>query len=111
MGTAGVVRIFLLIDMIGLALLALVYLRQRRLSPSSYCIWGMLAVLVPVLGPFLVIANRPGAWNPDFSIQEDLQRAADLLKRLLPAPPAGKKTMRTLDRARARRARKRRIHS
>jgi hypothetical protein len=25
----------------------------------------LLAVVLPVIGPFLVIVNRPGEWNPD----------------------------------------------
>lgn len=65
MDTAGVIRSILLIDMVALALLALFYLRQRRMSWMSLLGWGLLAVLLPVLGPFLVIATRPGEWHPD----------------------------------------------
>jgi membrane-bound metal-dependent hydrolase YbcI (DUF457 family) len=40
--------------------LAAMFLRQRRLSLRAYLAWGLLAVLLPVLGPYLVIAARPG---------------------------------------------------
>jgi hypothetical protein len=65
MDTAVVIRSVLMVDMVALALLALFYLRQRRMSWVSLLGWGLLAVLLPVLGPFLVIANRPGEWHPD----------------------------------------------
>ncbi len=106
MGTAGVIRTFLLVDIVLMALLSLVYLRQRRMSWSSFCCWGLLAVVIPVLGPFLVIANRPGEWDPAFSFVADLKRLGTWAKRLLPgAPPA--KRLGPLDRARMRRMRRR----
>jgi len=106
MGTAGVIRTILLVDIVAMALLALFYLRQRQMSWSSYCCWGLLAVIVPVLGPFLVIANRPGEWNPQFSLVADLKRLGIWARRLLPgAPPV--KRMGTLERARLRRQKKR----
>jgi hypothetical protein len=40
--------------------LALVYLRRRRMSTRAHALWGIFALLVPVLGPFLVIAVQPG---------------------------------------------------
>jgi hypothetical protein len=65
MDTAGVIRSILLIDMVAMALLALFYLRQRRMSWVSLLGWGLLAILLPVLGPFLVMVTRPGEWHPD----------------------------------------------
>jgi hypothetical protein len=65
METAGVIRVVLLVDILAMALLALFYLRQRRMSIVAFCCWGMVAILLPVLGPFLVIVNRPGEWHPD----------------------------------------------
>lgn len=41
-------------------LLAMFYLRRRSLTPRQFLLWGLLALLVPLLGPFLVIASRPG---------------------------------------------------
>ena len=58
--TPDFMRAFLVAGLMAMALLALVYLRQRRLSVSEYLLWGLLAVLVPLLGPFLVIWSRPG---------------------------------------------------
>jgi hypothetical protein len=107
MGTAGVIRTILLVDIAAMALLALFYLRQRRMSWASYCCWGLLAVGIPVLGPFLVITNRPGEWDPEFSLIDDLKQVEAFARRLLPgAPPARK--LGALDRARLRRLKKRR---
>ena len=90
MGTTGVIRTVLLVDIVALALLALIYLRQRRLSMMEYFGWGMLALLIPVLGPFLVISNRPGEWDPSFSLGSDARRVAEFfsqfINRLLPQP-------------------------
>jgi hypothetical protein len=107
MGTSGLIRTILLVDIVAMALLALFYLRQRRMSWTSYCCWGLLALALPVLGPFLVIANRPGVWDPTFSITADLSQLVALSRRLLPGSPPGKK-LGTLDRARLRRQRRRR---
>ncbi len=105
--TPGVIRTILLVDIVAMALLSLIYLRQRRLSLQSYCFWGLLAMLVPVLGPFLVISNRPGQWDPEFSVLRDVKRLGEWARRILPdAPPV--KRMGTLDRARLRRQRKKR---
>lgn len=41
-------------------LLAVLYLHRRRLSWLEYCAFGLLALFLPILGPFLVIALRPG---------------------------------------------------
>lgn len=86
MGTAGVIRTILLVDIVAMALLAIVYLRQRRMSWTAFLCWGLLAACVPVLGPFLVISNRPGEWDPAFSFSDELRRAAEWAKRLLPDP-------------------------
>ena len=40
--------------------LAISYLRYRRCTPLEYIFWGVLAFLFPILGPFFVIAARPG---------------------------------------------------
>jgi hypothetical protein len=105
-GTAGVIRVVLLVDIVALALLALAYLRQRRLSWTGYFRWGLLALLVPVLGPFLVISRRPGEWDPSYSLANDARRIGQFFSRLLPEQPGGKK-LGTLDRARIRRQKRR----
>ena len=101
MGNDGVIRTILLVDIVAMALLSLIYLRQRRMDWVSYCFWGLLAVLVPVLGPFMVIANRPGEWNPSFKLTGDFLRIASWVQRILPNPPPVKK-LGALDRARVR---------
>jgi hypothetical protein len=55
-----VMRALLLLCLIGMALLAAFYLRQRSLSIYGYLGYGLLILLIPVLGPFLVILSRPG---------------------------------------------------
>jgi hypothetical protein len=68
MTTVTTLRVLLIVDIIALAGLAFVYLRQRRLSWLQFCGWGLLALAIPLLGPFLVILSRPGAWiNPGAS--------------------------------------------
>ena len=58
--TPDIMRFLLLICLLGMAILAGLYLRKRNLSYSAYLGWGLLIVLVPLLGPFLVIFMRPG---------------------------------------------------
>jgi hypothetical protein len=41
-------------------LLAVFFLRRRKLTVFEYLLWGLLALLLPVLGPYLVIVSRPG---------------------------------------------------
>lgn len=59
--TPEVMRTLLVLCMLGMALLAACYLRQRDLSLSEYISWGLVILFVPLLGPFLVILSRPGA--------------------------------------------------
>ena len=53
-------RSLLLVCLVGMALLAILYLRGRSLTMSEFIGWGLLIVLLPFLGPFLVILLRPG---------------------------------------------------
>jgi hypothetical protein len=43
---------------------ALSYLYYRRVTVLEYFLWATLALVVPVLGPFFVIAARPGPRRP-----------------------------------------------
>ncbi len=63
MAGAVVVKAILLLSVLAMAFLAFSYLRRRQLSWAAYCFWGLLAIVVPVLGPFLVIVSRPGKWR------------------------------------------------
>ena len=57
---ADVMRGLLLLCLLGLTVLASFFLRGRNLPWPAYLGWGLLIVLVPLLGPFLVIFFRPG---------------------------------------------------
>ncbi len=60
MSGADVLRMMLMVCIAGMFALAMVYLVQRRLAWHQYLGWGLVALIFPILGPFLVIANRPG---------------------------------------------------
>jgi len=62
--TPGTMRILLIFCMAGMTLLAAFYLRRREMSTRAYLAWGLLALLLPLLGPFLVILNHPGHLRP-----------------------------------------------
>lgn len=106
MVTAGVVRTLLIVDIVGMALLSLFYLRQRQMSRLAFFCWGLLALLIPVLGPFMVIASRPGRWDPSFSFKDEAKRFLLLMNqlflRLLPVEPQLEKKTRA-ERLRSRR--------
>ncbi len=55
-----VMRAILLAAILGMALLAAFYLRRREMALSEYLFWGLVIILLPMLGPFLVILARPG---------------------------------------------------
>lgn len=74
--TGSMIRTLLIVDMVGMALLALCYLRQRRMSTASYLCWGLVALTIPLLGPFLLIVNRPGIADPAASVIQDVRRLA-----------------------------------
>lgn len=101
MGTAGVIRTILLVDIVAMALLAMLYLRQRRMRWTALLGWGLLALCVPVLGPFLVLSNRPGEWDPSFSFSGEMRRLVSTARRILPELPDYQ--ISRLDRARRRR--------
>ena len=56
----AIVRALLVLCLLGMEVLSAAFLCQRRMTFWQYVRWGMLAVLLPVLGPFLVILLRPG---------------------------------------------------
>ena len=53
-------RLVLATGLFAMLVLAAFYLRTRELSFLKYLGWGMFAVMLPLLGPFLVILSRPG---------------------------------------------------
>lgn len=60
MTTPDILRLLLVVTAIAMAALALYYLSRRKMTRYEYAAWGLLAILVPLLGPFLVIYLRPG---------------------------------------------------
>lgn len=58
--TADAMRASLVMCVLGMAVLAAFFLRKRQLSISEYIGWGLVIILLPILGPFLVILHRPG---------------------------------------------------
>ncbi len=57
---AGTLRLLLAGCLIALYLLAMLSLRRRRLGFAAYVCWGLFALLVPAVGPFLVLLLKPG---------------------------------------------------
>jgi pilus assembly protein TadC len=53
---AETLRLLLAVTLIAMVVLAVFYLRRPPITFSQYMLWGLFALLVPALGPFLVIA-------------------------------------------------------
>lgn len=53
-------RSLLLVYMLTMVILAVFYLRQRKLTHLAYVSWGLVAILFPIIGPFIVIWMKPG---------------------------------------------------
>ena len=53
-------RLLLVTCLLGMAILAILSLRQRKLPVGAYLGWGMIAILLPLIGPFIVLLARPG---------------------------------------------------
>ena len=61
MSTRAFLLVMLLITEMGMLLMAALFLSGRRgLGWLDYLAWALVALLLPVLGPVLVIAFRPG---------------------------------------------------
>jgi hypothetical protein len=58
--TADVMRLLLLICLIGVGVIAALYLRRRRLSFAAYLGWGFVILLLPLIGPFVILLAGPG---------------------------------------------------
>jgi len=57
---ADILRLLLVTFLVTIFLVAVFYLRQRKMSTWTYAFWGTFALLLPAFGPFFVIAYRPG---------------------------------------------------
>jgi Kef-type K+ transport system membrane component KefB len=60
MNGEAVLQVLLVMDVVGMYALAVFYLTRRRMSWRQYLGWGLVAIIFPLLGPFLVIASHPG---------------------------------------------------
>jgi len=60
MQAADFLRLLLVLFSFAMLSLSIIYLSRRKLTFWDYFGWGLVAVLIPILGPFLVIASRPG---------------------------------------------------
>ncbi len=58
--TSDFMRFLLILCVLGMAFLAAIYLRRREMSIAEYLGWGLMIILLPLLGPFLVIVYQPG---------------------------------------------------
>jgi hypothetical protein len=57
---AETLRLLLILFFVAIFLMAISYLRRRKMSAWGYAFWGVFALLLPAFGPFFVIAFRPG---------------------------------------------------
>lgn len=55
-----ILRAMIVIYSLAAFVLAVFYLHYRRCSAIEFVLWGGIAFLLPVFGPFFVIAARPG---------------------------------------------------
>jgi hypothetical protein len=53
-------RFLLLSFFVAIYIMAIFYLRRRPLTPGMFTFWGLFALVIPALGPFLVISLHPG---------------------------------------------------
>jgi hypothetical protein len=58
--SAEAMRFLLNACMVGLAIVAMLFLARRKMSLLAYLGWGLLIVLLPLIGPFLVVFVQPG---------------------------------------------------
>ena len=60
MPSPDILRVLLILYPLGMACLAAFYLHSRSLPLAAYIAWGSLILLLPILGPFLVLLAAPG---------------------------------------------------
>lgn len=58
--SSDVMQVLLTLSTPGMILLAGLYLRRREMTFSEYLRWGLIILLLPLIGPFLVILSRSG---------------------------------------------------
>jgi hypothetical protein len=65
-----VLQVLLVLDVAGMLGLAIFYLSRRQLLWHQYLGWGLVALIFPLLGPFLVILSRPGVLRKKASAKQ-----------------------------------------
>lgn len=83
---AAALRLMLTGCLVAMSVLALLYLRRCSLTWIQFAAWGLVAILVPALGPFLVIVSQPGKFNRTRMNAEDAERSALVRARRRPIP-------------------------
>jgi hypothetical protein len=58
--TPQMLRVILFLFLAVIYLASLLYLGRRKMPVVAYIFWGIFALLLPAIGPFFVIAYRPG---------------------------------------------------
>ncbi len=58
--SADTLRLMILGCILSLNILAALFLRGRKLSLWEYTGWGIVAMILPIIGPFIVIWVQPG---------------------------------------------------
>ena len=61
--SAHAMRLLLLGCIISFNILAGFYLRSRKLSLWAYAGWGIASLVLPIVGPFIVIWIQPGQYR------------------------------------------------
>jgi hypothetical protein len=62
--TAETLRLLLPLFLAAMFALALLSLRRRPLRWYQFALWGLFALCVPAVGPFIVLLVRPGQRRP-----------------------------------------------
>ncbi|MBN2501079.1 MAG: hypothetical protein JXB38_09905 [Anaerolineales bacterium] len=68
------------IFIVTMTFLGFSYLRRRELETWEYIAWGILVIIVPVLGPFIVIASRPGRTRKQFVGEKKVEKTKNYFK-------------------------------
>ncbi|MFZ5808447.1 MAG: PLD nuclease N-terminal domain-containing protein [Chloroflexota bacterium] len=57
-GTADTLRALLIVCHVGMAVIALLYLRKRRLPLAGKLFWAAFSLFIPYIGPFAALLWR-----------------------------------------------------
>jgi hypothetical protein len=58
--TTETLRLLLLLFLFASYALAVFYLSRRSLTRLQFATWALVALLIPLLGPFIVFVTHPG---------------------------------------------------